>query len=64
LDLEKDTSVTYKIVGVFESDMSQGKISYTSPVGKALIGKEVGDTVTVRAPKGDIEYEIESFEFI
>jgi transcription elongation factor GreA len=64
LDLEKDTSVTYKIVGEFESDMSQGKISYTSPVGKALIGKEVGDTVTVRAPKGDIEYEIESFEFI
>ncbi|MCO4793609.1 MAG: transcription elongation factor GreA [Bacteriovoracaceae bacterium] len=63
LDVEKDTSVTYTIVGTEESDKSKGKISYTSPLGKALIGKEEGDEVIVKAPKGDIEYEVESFEF-
>jgi len=63
-DVEKDQSTVYKIVGEFESNMSQGKISFRSPIGQALIGKEEGDTVIVKAPKGDIEYEIESFEFI
>ncbi len=63
LDVEKDESVTYTIVGADESDKSEGKISYTSPLGKALIGREEGDTVIVKAPKGDIEYEVESFEF-
>ena len=64
LDTEKDLSHTYKIVGEDESDMKENKISYTSPLGKALIGKEVGDTVIVKAPKGDVEYEIDSFEFV
>lgn len=64
VDTEKDTTVTYKIVSEFESNSTQKKISYTSPLGKALIGKEEGDVVTVRAPKGEVEYEIESFEFI
>lgn len=64
LDIEKDSRVTYQIVGEFESNKEQGKISYTSPLGKALIGKEEGDLVTVRAPKGDVEYEIESVEYI
>ena len=63
IDVEKGISVTYQIVGNNEADTQKGKISYTSPLGKALIGKEAGDTVIVRAPKGDIEYEIESFEF-
>lgn len=63
-DVEKGTSVTYQIVGETESNSKKGKISYTSPLGRALIGKEEGDTVIVRAPKGDIEYEVESFEFI
>lgn len=63
-DTEKGNNVKYKIVGEFESDSSKKRISYTSPLGKALIGKEEGDTVTVRAPKGDVEYEIEGFEFI
>lgn len=62
-DGEKDQEVTYKIVGQDESDSKTGKISYTSPIGKALIGKEEGDTVLVKAPKGDIEYEVVSFEF-
>lgn len=63
LDVEKDTRLTYQIVGEFESNKDQGRISFTSPLGKALIGKEEGDTITVRAPKGDIEYEVESVEY-
>lgn len=62
-DSEKDQEITYKIVGQDESDIKSGKISYTSPIGKALIGREEGDTVIVKAPKGDIEYEVVSFEF-
>ncbi|MBK23689.1 MAG: transcription elongation factor GreA [Halobacteriovorax sp.] len=63
LDVEKDTTVTYQIVGEDESNTKEGKISYKSPLGKALIGKEDGDTVLFKAPKGEVEYEIESFEF-
>lgn len=64
LDLDKDETTVYQIVGDVESDINAGKISFKSPLGKALIGKEEGDTVIVKAPKGDIEYEVESFEFI
>lgn len=64
LDVAKDVTITYRIVGEDESDSRENKISFTSPLGKALIGKEEGDTVIVKAPKGDVEYEIESFEFI
>lgn len=60
---ENGNAVVYKIVGQEESNIKEGKISYTSPIGKALIGKEEGDTILVRAPRGDIEYEIESFTF-
>lgn len=63
IDVEKGTEVIYQIVGKDESDIAQGKISFLSPLGKALIGKEEGDTVLVRAPKGDIEYEVQQFEF-
>lgn len=63
LDVEKDESVTYQIVGDIESDSSKGKISFQSPLGRALIGKEEGDTVIVKAPKGDVEYEVEEVEF-
>lgn len=61
---EDGNKVSYQIVGADESDFKKGKISFTSPIGKALIGKEEGDAVVVKAPKGDVEYEIESFEFI
>ena len=64
IDSEKGTSNTYKIVGDDEADFSANRISYASPLGRALIGKEEGDTVIVKAPKGDLEYEVESFEFI
>lgn len=64
LDVARDLKITYRIVGEDESDSRENKISFTSPLGKALIGKEEGDTVIVKAPKGDVEYEIESFEFV
>jgi transcription elongation factor GreA len=50
--------VSYRIVGEDEADVKNGKISVTSPVGQALIGKELNDTVQVRAPGGVREYEI------
>jgi transcription elongation factor GreA len=61
---EDGNKISYQIVGADESDLKKGKISFTSPIGKALIGKEEGDAVIVKAPKGDVEYEIESFDFI
>ena len=63
VDVEKGNEVIYQIVGKDESNIAQGKISFLSPLGKALIGKEEGDTVLVKAPKGDIEYEVQQFEF-
>lgn len=64
LDLQKEKEVTYQIVGNDESDPRQGKISYQGPLGQALLGKEEGDVITVKAPKGDVEYEIQSIQYI
>jgi transcription elongation factor GreA len=57
-DTEADEEVTYSIVGEQEADIKKGLISITAPVARALIGREVGDTVQVRTPKGSREYEI------
>ena len=62
-DLQKDMNLTYQIVGVDEADIKNGKISYLGPLGKALIGREEGETIIVKAPKGDVEYEIEKFYY-
>lgn len=62
-DSAKEISITYQIVGEDEAMTSNSKISFNSPIGKALIGKEVGDEVVVKAPKGDIFYEIEDVEY-
>ncbi|MDR1514565.1 MAG: transcription elongation factor GreA [Synergistaceae bacterium] len=51
-DLDKNDSFTYMLVGTEESDPKENKISVSSPVGKAIIGKAVGDEVSVRVPKG------------
>jgi len=59
IDLEKDESRTYKIVGDDEAHLKQNKVSVSSPIARALIGKEEGDVVVVQAPSGAIEYEIE-----
>ncbi|HEB76991.1 MAG TPA: transcription elongation factor GreA [Methylothermaceae bacterium] len=57
-DLETGDVVTYQIVGDDEADIKQGLISVSSPIARALIGKEVEDVVEVRTPKGIREYEI------
>lgn len=58
INLDTDATVTYRIVGDDEADVKNNRISVSSPIARALIGKEEGDTVLVRAPGGDIEYEI------
>ena len=57
-DLNTEEVTKYKLVGPFESDINENKISVTSPIGKALIGKEVGDEVRVHTPGGIREIEI------
>ena len=64
VDVEDDSEVKYKIVGDDESDITQGKISYTSPIARALIGKQEGDAVDVKAPKGIVEYEVLAVEYL
>lgn len=58
LDVNNDTEVTYQIVGEDESDIKMGRISITSPIARALIGKQVDDVAEVQAPGGLREYEI------
>ena len=58
LDCEYDEELEYKIVGSTEANSLQGKISNESPVGKALIGAKVGDTVSIETQAGVIEYKI------
>ncbi len=57
-DQEAEKEITYKIVGTDESDIKQNKLSITSPLARALIGKKVGDEVTVKAPKGSVGYDV------
>jgi transcription elongation factor GreA len=58
INLASDTEVVYQIVGEDESDVKAGKLSVASPLARAMMGKEVGDEIVVKAPAGDIEYEI------
>ncbi|MBR0559091.1 transcription elongation factor GreA [Neokomagataea anthophila] len=58
VDEETDKEINYQIVGLHEADIKQRLISISSPLAKALIGKDVGDTVSVPAPGGDRTYEI------
>ncbi|MEM6998643.1 MAG: transcription elongation factor GreA [Pseudomonadota bacterium] len=64
LNVETDAEVTYQIVGEEEADIEQGLISITSPIARALIGKEEGDAADVNAPSGIIEYEILTIKYI
>ena len=57
-DEDTDAEKTVQIVGQYETDSDKGKISLSSPVARALIGKSIGDSVTVKTPKGDVYYEI------
>ncbi len=58
LDLNTDEEKTYQIVGEDEADIKENKISVSSPIARALIGKEEGDEVTLQAPGGTQEFEI------
>jgi len=62
-DTQKDTTLSYQIVGEDEAMTDPNKISYNSPLGKALIGKEEGDEVIVKAPKGDLIYEVQELSY-
>ncbi len=62
-DTSTEEEVTYRIVGEDEADIKQGTISCTSPVGKALIGHKLDDSVTVKVPAGTKEYEIVDIKY-
>ncbi|GAA4100693.1 transcription elongation factor GreA [Zhongshania borealis] len=64
INCDTDEEVTYRIVGEDEADVKIGKISVTSPIARALIGKEAGDVAVVVAPGGNIEYEIDKVEHL
>lgn len=55
-------TVTYTVVGPVEADPLAGKISNESPIGEALLGKKVGDTVVITTPKGELSYTVESIK--
>jgi transcription elongation factor GreA len=63
VDVEADEEYVFHLVGSEEADVKSGKISVTSPVGRALIGKEIGDVAIVKAPARTIEYEITGIRF-
>lgn len=64
INLATDATVTYRIVGEDEANVKENRISVGSPIARALIGKEEGDVVVVKAPSGDIEYEIDLVQHI
>jgi transcription elongation factor GreA len=61
---EDEKKIKYQLVGQSEADAKDGKISYNSPLGRALIGREVGDEVEVTTPSGDRYYEVSKVEFL
>ena len=63
VDEETEKESTYQIVGVHEADIKSARLSVSSPLAKALIGKKVGDTISVPAPGGDRTYEILSVQY-
>src|SRR3954469_8531823 len=61
---EDGKKVKYQLVGQVEADAKDGRISYNSPLGRALIGREAGDEVEVSTPSGDRYYEVKKVEFL
>jgi transcription elongation factor GreA len=64
IDGDSGNEVRYKIVGEDEADLKANKLSVMSPIARGLIGKSEGDVVTVKTPKGDVEYEIDRVEHL
>ncbi len=62
-DQDSSEIIKYRLVGPFESDISQAQISITSPIGKALVGKRIGDEVTVKTPGGVRQFEVLDISF-
>ena len=62
-DVDADNEVSYQVVGDLEADIEQGKISLSSPIGRALIGKLEGDEFTFQAPAGEKTYEVVSVSY-
>ena len=63
-DEDTDETATYRIVGTDEADISEGRLSITSPLAQALIGKEKGDTIVVNTPRSAKSYEIISVKYL
>ena len=63
LNIDNKDKVTYQIVGDYESDIKLHRISISSPISRAIIGKEVNDIATVQAPSGPIDYEIVAINY-
>lgn len=63
VDVDTDAEVVYSLVGPDEADIKKGLVSVTSPIGKALIGKQEGDEAIVQAPAGKRIYEIEAIKY-
>ena len=63
VDLDTDEEKAFTLLGADEADFSNGSISINSPVGKALLGREVGDEISIDIPKGRVTYEVLSIEF-
>jgi transcription elongation factor GreA len=64
LNCDTDEQVVYKIVGEDEADIKAGKLSISSPIARALVGKSKDDVVAIRVPSGTVEYEIEKVEHL
>jgi len=64
INLDTDAEVQYKIVGDDEADIKNNRISISSPIARALIGKEEGDVVVVQIPSGTVEYEIDEVKHV
>lgn len=64
VDEDTDEHLTYQLVGELEADVKEGRLAITSPLARAIIGKEVGDTVEVNTPKGEKAYEILKVRFV
>ena len=62
INVDTDQKVIYQIVGEDEANVKEGKISVGSPIARAIMGKEIGEEIVVKAPAGDIEYEIDAVE--
>ncbi len=63
-NLDTEKKVVYQIVGEDEADVKSGKISFSSPIARAMMGKQEGDEIVVKAPGGDVNYEVEKVEHL